>query len=335
MQIIDFFLLILSLLYRIFQKIDFVIKSLLKKKLPQGVTVISVGNLSLGGTGKTPFVIFLCELLKNQKPVVLSRGYKRKNKEKMLLPDKDILYGGKYGDEPELIVREAKVPVVVHSNRYKGLKLSQNFGNLFILDDGFQHYQIERSVDILLLDVSIPLSHYRIFPLGRLREPFSAVRRADIIVLTRFEDMKHETFEWLNKKLSENNINPDRIFKVFTVVNGIKDSQGRFVEIQNFQNKPVVAFAGIGNFDSFKNKVLKLFKNNTNINFLNFSDHHNYFESEIRKLKEYSDNGYLLLTTEKDAVKLYSLKPFVLSISIKIDDEKRFKDTLWNYIKFK
>lgn len=146
--------------------------------------VISVGNLSVGGSGKTPFVILLGELLKARgvKFNVLTRGYLRSSKGIALVdPNGDAR---QFGDEPLLVARKLQVPVIVGADRYRaGLWAEQQFGPvLHLLDDGFQHRQLARDVDIVLLAPAD--EHDHLLPAGNLREPLTALRRADVIVLT-------------------------------------------------------------------------------------------------------------------------------------------------------
>ncbi len=164
-------------------------KGILKKKsLP--IPVISVGNLSVGGSGKTPVTIEIAKYFqkKGLKPCVLSRGYKRNSKGVVVVSDgKDIFVDVKTaGDEPYLIAKSG-IPVVVGESRYEaGLQaLVEIKPDIFILDDGFQHYQLERDVDILLIDATKPFWKDELLPVGRLREPRSFNKYADIFVITK------------------------------------------------------------------------------------------------------------------------------------------------------
>ncbi|MCH8320732.1 MAG: tetraacyldisaccharide 4'-kinase [Acidobacteria bacterium] len=155
--------------------------------------VISVGNLTVGGTGKTPLVGFLAQILKKAgyQPVILSRGYKRSNKSAVLLVSdiREIFCGPEEcGDEPYLLARKLEgVPVVVGNSRYQaGRLLEDRYPNLiYILDDGYQHIQLKRNLNILILDATDPFGGHHLLPTGRLREPTRALARADAIVITR------------------------------------------------------------------------------------------------------------------------------------------------------
>jgi len=145
--------------------------------------VISVGNLSVGGSGKTPFVLLLGELLKSRdvKFDILSRGYGRRSRGVAVVNPAGS--SAEFGDEPLLMARRLSVPVIVGENRYKaGMEAERRFGpQLHILDDGFQHRGLARDLDIVL--VTPEDAHDRLLPAGRLREPLSSLKRADVVVL--------------------------------------------------------------------------------------------------------------------------------------------------------
>ena len=170
-----------------------------QKKLPH--KVISIGNITVGGTGKTPATIAIAEEAKKQGfvPIILTRGYKGKTKgpcfvskgEEPLLNEEDA------GDEPLLMAEKLKgVPIVKGESRYdagmfalSSLPLALR-PNIFILDDGFQHWKLFRDKDILLIDGKNPFGNKRLLPIGQLREPVSAISRADIVVITKMDNLK-------------------------------------------------------------------------------------------------------------------------------------------------
>ncbi len=156
--------------------------------------VISVGNLTLGGTGKTPFVIMIAETLRGhgRKPAILSRGYGgRSNKEVNVVCDgRTILMTPDFaGDEPVMIAQRLQnIPVLTGADRYQaGRYAMDNFGvDSLVLDDGFQHLSLQRDFDILLFDHQRPFGNGSLFPAGELREPASSARRADRVCVTRY-----------------------------------------------------------------------------------------------------------------------------------------------------
>jgi tetraacyldisaccharide 4'-kinase len=242
--------------------------------------VISVGNLSTGGSGKTPFVILLGELLKARgiRFDVLSRGYSRATRGVLLVDPGGLARD--FGDEPLLIARRLQTAVVVGEDRYEAGRLAEaRFGaQIHLLDDGFQHRGLARDFDIVLVTPEDARDHF--LPAGRLREPISALRRADAVVLT--SGALAESFPLEGKT-------------VWRVRRGII--------AQNIPSRPVV-FCGIARPQNF---VLQL--RTAGIELAAeafFRDHHAYTEKDIRDLLELrrrSEAGGFV-TTEKDAVNL-------------------------------
>jgi len=242
--------------------------------------VISIGNLSVGGTGKTPFLILLGELLKSRdiKFDVLSRGYGRRTRG--VLPVDPAGSASDFGDEPLLIARRLGVNVVLGEERYEaGVYAERKFGTqLHLLDDGFQHRALARDFDIVL--VTPEDARDRVLPAGRLREPVSSLRRADAIVLTN--GATAESFALRNKL-------------VWRLRRGII--------AKNVPSRPV-AFCAVA-----RPQIFLLQLRNAGIEPAAeaiFRDHHFYSENDIRellKLKQTSEaDGFV--TTEKDAINL-------------------------------
>jgi tetraacyldisaccharide 4'-kinase len=271
--------------------------------------VISVGNLSTGGSGKTPFVMLLGELLQARgiKFDVLSRGYGRKSRGVLLvdpagLPDR-------YGDEPLLMARRLRVPVIVGEDRFEGGRFAESkFGaQLHLLDDGFQHRALHRDFDIVL--VAPQDASDRLLPAGRLREPLRSLRRADVVVLT--SGASAESFPLEGKV-------------VWRVRRGIAP--------QNVPPRPV-AFCGIARPQNF---VLQLRAANIEPAAEAFyRDHHAYRDKDIRELlalQQKSDAGGFV-TTEKDAVNLgaylSALEPLsVVPVRMELADAANALDTM-------
>jgi tetraacyldisaccharide 4'-kinase len=242
--------------------------------------VVSVGNLSAGGSGKTPFVMLLGELLQSRgvKFDVLSRGYGRESRGVLLVDPAGLPQ--EFGDEPLLIARRLQVPVIVGEDRYEAGRFAEGkFGpQLHLLDDGFQHRALARDFDIVL--VTPQDGSDRLLPAGRLREPLSALRRADAVVLA--SGASEEAFS-LQGKL------------VWRVKRGII--------AQGIPARPVV-FCGIARPQNF---LLQLRAANIEPAAQAFyRDHHAYNEkdvSELLELRQRSEAGGFV-TTEKDAVNL-------------------------------
>ena len=242
--------------------------------------VISVGNLSVGGSGKTPFVILLGELLKSRsiKCDILSRGYGRQTRG-VALVDTDGS-SREFGDEPLLLARRLGVPVIVGEDRYQaGIFAERKFGpQLHLLDDGFQHRSLARDFDIVL--VTPEDARDRLLPAGRLREPFSSLRRADAMVLT--SGATAEAFPSAGKLVwrVRRGIAPKDVPPRPVVFCGIARPQNFLTQLRTAGIEPVAEAL--------------------------FRDHHAYTErdlGDLQTLKQQSEAGGFV-TTEKDAVNL-------------------------------
>jgi tetraacyldisaccharide 4'-kinase len=248
--------------------------------------VVSIGNLSVGGTGKTPLVIRLAQLLTEQNVTVdvLSRGYGRSSKQvERVDPDGDA---ARYGDEPLLIARAARVPVYVGASRYDAGLLAERNGppiGIHLLDDGFQHRKLARNVDIVLLHAG-DLTQ-ALLPAGRLREPLSALRRASAIVL-REED------RYLEQELGRRGIEAPVWI------------QHRRLTIAC--ESPAIAFCGIARpqefFSSLRLQNIDLAET------LAFPDHHAWSANDLARMiaLQQRHNAKCFVTTEKDAVRLHN-----------------------------
>lgn len=245
-----------------------------------GRPVVSIGNISVGGTGKTPFVIALGELLKQRGIAfdILSRGYRRdSNAISVVDPNGPT---AQFGDEPLLMARKLQVPVIVGADRYQaGLLAEQQFSTkLHLLDDGFQHRRLHRDFDIVLL----PAADYAdtLLPVGRLREPTSALNRADaIVVFDAIDRPPNNKMLWHAQRRLE-----------------VSQPAGRNI-----------AFCGIGRpqqfFDGLKTAQAEFADK------VSFPDHHHYVQSDIDHLlqikKQARAEGFI--TTEKDLINLGEL----------------------------
>lgn len=304
------------------------------KKLP--AKVISIGNLTLGGTGKTPAVIAIAQEAKKRgfKPCVLTRGYKGKTK-RPCLSSKDKKYflsTQLAGDEAVLMAYRLKdIPVVKGQNRFvAGVYAMGELGvdaiNMFILDDGFQHWALHRDMDILLIDASNPFGNEKLFPEGILREPLDAMNRAGIIVITKADMVNKESITAITQKIKQFNTKTP-IYTASHKPTVLLNTSGETTELEMLINKKIYAFAGIANPSYFK-KVLTS-KGADIVQFKTYRDHYNYSQRDINKIKK--DAGDMkIITTEKDFVKLSELDMpeniFALRVDFSIDD------TFYNHI---
>jgi tetraacyldisaccharide 4'-kinase len=287
-------------------------RRILRARRLQG-PVVSVGNLSAGGSGKTPFVILVGELLKSRgiRFDVLSRGYGRTSHGVRLVDPAGLPQ--EFGDEPLLIARKLQVPVIVGEDRYAAGRFAESkFGpQLHILDDGFQHRALARDFDIVL--ITSQDASDRLLPTGRLREPLNSLRRADAVVLA--SGASPESFP-LEGKI------------IWRVRRGIVP--------QNIPLRPVV-FCGIARPQNF---LLQLRSANIEpVAQAFYRDHHAYGEKDIRELlelKQRSEAGGFV-TTEKDAVNLggylSALAPLaVVPVKMELTDAANAVDTILNKI---
>lgn len=277
------------------------------RRLP--APVVSVGNLVVGGTGKTPAVLWIAEHLasRGKRPAILSRGYGgRAGRGPLVVSDgrtaaADSLY---VGDEPAMLARRAdKVCIVAGSDRYGcGLHASQALGaDCFVLDDGYQHTRLHRDLNLLLLDSSRPFGNGRLLPAGPLREPKATVARADMVIFTRWDKREGGQADraLVTEIAGEENIvtASHRYAGLYAAADGKRVGAGH-------QRKRALLVSGIASPRSFEDTVRG--GGHTVLGHLIFPDHHRYSKGEVEAIKrEAMETGAeLILTTEKDAVRL-------------------------------
>lgn len=284
--------------------------------------IICVGNLSVGGTGKTPLVEYLIRLLKNEhKIAVLSRGYKRKTKG-FVLADENAT-ANSIGDEPmQFHEKFQDITVAVDADRRNGIShlLTKNI-DAIILDDAFQHRKVEAGLNILLTTYSRPFYKDYILPSGTLREPRSGFKRADIIIVTKCpEDISKEEKDKIIKK-----IKPQDHQLVFFSWIGYGELPK---EVTNAPSLTLVT--GIANPRPL---VEHLNSRKLEFDHLKFGDHHDFNDAEINLFR----SKEMVLTTEKDYMRLKgrveSDRLFFLPIEMKIDNAKDFDDRIKRFVK--
>ena len=276
------------------------------------VPVICVGNLSVGGTGKTPHTEYLAQLLSARYRVaVLSRGYKRKSKGFVLADERTT--ARELGDEPYQIRRKfPDIKVAVDADRRNGITRLMQLPDeekpeVIILDDAFQHRYVKPTLSLLLTDCKRLYTSDYVLPAGRLREWKSGASRADIIIVTKCKaDISDEERENILRQISPSK--KQRVF--FTYINYgellpvFGDRSDALMNVTS-GNPEVILLTGIANPLPLKNKVEEF---SSNIDMLSFPDHHDFSEADIRsvenRLKAGKDNRKIVVTTEKDAVRL-------------------------------
>ncbi len=274
------------------------------------VPVISVGNLTTGGTGKTPFVEFLLRyfIQRKIKTCVVSRGYKRNTKGTQLVSDGIRLYGDAVscGDEPFQIANKYKdIIVIVDEKRKRAIlyALRQFSPKVIILDDGFQHRGVARNLDILIVDSNKNLKEIPMLPAGQRREPLSCLKRADIIVLNNVHQLLPEPMMNIFGKT----LAPKVKMKYNAMyIHSLKEDQS--FPIKTLKNKRCIAFCGIGNPKAFKTTLLEI--GIQIIDFIVYPDHHLYSEQDLLAVQDIFNlkKGEYIITTEKDAARLYQTK---------------------------
>jgi len=301
--------------------------------------VISVGNLTVGGTGKTPCVAFLARFLRDEghNVAILSRGYKRESEGRVEVSDgKEILCGPREaGDEPYLLAKPcAGVRVVVDRDRYAAGKWLEERApvSVFILDDGYQHLQLARDLNLALIDATEPLVEAKLVPFGRLREPLIALRRADAVIVTRSDQPFNRVS--LEAEIRRFAAADTPIFYAHHKMKGlVRLSDGDVINPAAFAQKRIAAVSGIARPDRFiadlERAKMKIVLRR------DFDDHHRYTREELVEIVESArqSQAEAIITTEKDAANLpdgvanSSLIPvFAARIEFGCEDEVALKE---------
>lgn len=276
------------------------------------VPIISVGNLTFGGTGKTPFTLWLSEYLESldNKVVILTRGYKgRLENSNGIIKSKSKIKGNPldYGDEALLLSRRLKsTSIVVGKKRAENLDFyfAEEEPDVVVLDDGHQHLKLHRNLNIVLFDCLLPINRYRVAPLGYMREGFSALRDADLIVLGRSDQVSEKRKSKLQEELLKYLDGDVPFAEIGYKPTGIMNcSFHKTMEAHELAGKKVICVAAIASPLSFYGLVDSLGADI--IHRESFPDHHYFSPEEISKLLEMAEKeDALLLTTEKDIVKI-------------------------------
>ena len=301
--------------------------------------VISVGNLSMGGTGKTPCVLRLVEVLKQRghKPGILTRGYARGSPEKHLVLAPGATVRAEHsGDEPQIFVRSKLAPVGIGIDRVQTGRLLRNEFDIdvIVLDDGFQHLRLARNVDVVLVDALDPFGGGDVFPLGRLREPIGGLARADVILITR-SDIS-DSAPAIERAVRQWNTQAP-VFRAWIEPQAwVEHRTGREFGIAERPFGRVAGFCGLGNPQSFRRTLEGLGVDVAD--WVEFDDHHRYRPQELHRISQYSmaRGATALVTTEKDAVNLCEgcddllapLPLFWLKVSMAIERESEFVSEL-------
>ncbi len=279
----------LSFVYYAGLKLDRALKTARRQRLER--PVVSIGNISVGGTGKTPLVIKILSDFKSWgiRPAVLTRGYKS--------------HSG-FSDEAALLMHyHPDVPIGTGPDRAQSARelLAKNPIDVFILDDGFQHWALHRDVDIVCVDASNPWAGGRLLPHGRLREPKDALSRADLVVLTRLELVDEKKKQKLISEI-EKYVSADRIVRSSFGMAIRHWKAGKTISTADLKDKKLVVLSAVGRpqaFESaFENAGAKVIP-------MRFRDHHYYTDADLKEIEETAKKEEAgVVTTEKDLVKL-------------------------------
>jgi tetraacyldisaccharide 4'-kinase len=269
---------------------------------------ISVGNITFGGTGKTPMVEFLARRFRfeGRSPAILSRGYGRRSSGLVVVSEGEgpLVDPDRGGDEPvELARRLPGVLVVVAERRAEAARVAARLGaNLLLLDDGFQHLAVRRDVNLLLLDARDPFGGGELPPIGRLREPLSALVRADAFVFTRVD--RAEPPAAARRALQA--ARPEApVFTARIRAAGARDEEGAPVPVAKLRERRLLAVCGIAQPDGFAASLAEL--ELTPEDTLVFRDHQRYAPRDLERIRHTAEEtgSSWIVTTEKDAVKLW------------------------------
>ena len=303
--------------------------------------VVSVGNITLGGTGKTPMVIYLTQLLQRRglKAAVLSRGYRSESGHVVAVVSDGarLLLGPREaGDEPAMIARALPgTPVIIGRDRVRSGRLAcERFNpDVILLDDGFQHLRLRRDADIVLVDRNVGFGNGRLIPRGMLREPLSALQAAHLIILTKKAGGYRP--QPLEQAITARNPRAP-IFSAGYAVRGLTALDGSPAgDLQGLAGKNLLAVAGIGNPGYFLHLLHSAGVRVAEEMIL--PDHHRYTAADAERLAAFLPRVDCIITTAKDGCKMavagfHHLPVLVLDIMVEMDDEPAFIDALLQHI---
>ena len=321
----------------------------LKKSKSFSIPIISVGNITVGGSGKTPHVEYLIRLLHDKaKIAVLSRGYKRKSHGYVIAEESTTM--PEIGDEPfQMHQKFSDIYVAVDAKRARGIENLQNDEatkdvDVVLLDDAFQHRYVKPGINILLVDYHRLIIYDKMLPAGRLREPLSGKNRADIVIITKCpKDLKPMEFRVLTKamdlypfqKLYFTSIDYDTPKGVF---------EEKQIELDKLQDYHVLLLTGIASPKQMEHDLKPMTKDITN---LSFGDHHSFKGKDIDRINDAFESmpePRIIITTEKDAVRLReteglyekvksNMYELPIKVSFMLDQQDNFNEKIISYVR--
>lgn len=300
-----------------------------------GKPIICIGNITVGGTGKSPLTEYLARLLSAYKPSLVSRGYRRKTKGMVVA--KPSSTAAQIGDEPrQMLNKFPNMPIVADGDRVRAVNylLSHTDTGVVLMDDGFQHRSIKAGLNIVVCDYARPMWEDHTFPAGNLREPWRGHRRADIILVNKCpaDLTTQQRAEIIKKiKLKKN----QSIF--FSTIKYGELMQLNHQTARLHSEKRFVAVAGVGRPEPFFDEVKRRF---TDVATLSFPDHCNFGKAETNKIIDVVDAmgpNTAIITTEKDATRFPDVRTEIFYIPIELQilfgQEQEFNNKIENYVK--
>ena len=319
-----------------------------QRRLP--CRVISIGNITVGGTGKTPAAIALAEEAKRRgfSPFILTRGYKGSAKGPCYVTrgDGPLLSADEAGDEPVLMAERLKgVPIIKGSDRYEAgmfalqnsnaQRLTLNSQPLFILDDGFQHWKLYRDKDILLIDSEDPFGNRMLLPLGKLREPLRAIGRADVVVVTKCkgpDGFQQKKIKDIVEEIKKYNAKAPVFLSGHSVVTAGLQS-GEKISFARLKGGKVFGFCALGNPGSFFSTIVSSGAVLSGIK--TFRDHYKYSQADLEKIRVEAEKSRAewIVTTEKDMIKIrdLDLPENIIIIGIEFSVDKGFYNAVFDF----
>lgn len=314
----------------------FYIRRLISRPVKFNFPVVCVGNITTGGTGKTPLVILLAKMLRDMgfSPGIVSRGYHgSKSKQGAIVSDGSTMFLSpqECGDEPFVTAESLKgVPVAICADRPKAIRLLANDFkvDLILMDDGFQNNSVCKDFSIIVIDALKPFGNGLFLPAGDLRECVSSLKRSDVIVINKCNLIDTEKLQRLSekirsvshgKKIFHADYKNENLFQIDNVKNKLP--------VSKIKGKKILIFTGIGNPAAFRRSISQY--NPSSVKLISFQDHHYYNSNDIKRIINESGNFDFVITTEKDFVKLksyrFNSKFYVLKISLTVKEDKIFK----------
>lgn len=304
-----------------------------------GAPVVSVGNLTTGGTGKTPLVEWTARALAREglRACVLTRGYGRADESRRVVASdgaRVLAEVAECGDEPRLLAERllGAAAVVCDRDRVAAARWArEELGSeVFVLDDGFQHLRIARDLDIVTLDATAPWGGGHLLPRGRLREPVSGLARADCVIITRAE--LAADLEGLRAEVARVSVGRAAVFTSRVRTRGLKALSEAEVKLESVRVGTIGAFCAVGNPSAF---FEHLRRDGFELNYTRaFNDHHAYTQTDAEAVSREAraQGARALLTTAKDAVKLrgldFALPCYSVETELEFDDESRLLSLL-------